>query len=469
MTQTPSLIANPYLTEPVPKLFLKTATPIILIMLLNGLFTVIDAIFLGIYVGANALTAVTLMFPVFMLIVGLSTLVGSGTASILARQLGAKRVMRANQTLMSAHILTFLISIILIVTFLIYGKVLISTMANHDAELTSLGYCYIAPLIYCSPLALVLTLQSDALRSEGRVGWMALIAISATLLNILFNYLLIKVFLLGVLGSALGTVCAQLFAVIFVIGLRINGKTQLTLLTSRTNLVWKNWGEILSLGIPASLNFVGISIIASTIIISLQTFAADTYSATVAAYGVMTRIGTFAFLPLMGFTLATQSIVGNNIGAKKWRRVNTGLKMALIVTLVYTLLIEFIFISNANVIGALFVKDPLIISEVGRILPITMSTFFMGGQVLILAGYFQAKGDVAHAMIFGLFQTYLLTIPITLCLPYIFSKWGIVGEWGIWFATPTSSLLMLFVSVFVLRTTAKKTSAKYGVFYQPTK
>lgn len=76
---------NPFITGPLAPIFVRTALPIILVMSMNGLLTVVDAIFLGRYVGADALGAVTLMFPIYMLIVAMATLVSNGMSSILAR------------------------------------------------------------------------------------------------------------------------------------------------------------------------------------------------------------------------------------------------------------------------------------------------------------------------------------------------------------------------------------------------
>jgi Na+-driven multidrug efflux pump len=83
---------NIYLAGSLPALFAKTATPIIMVMGVNGLFTVVDAYFLGAYVGADALTAVTLMFPLYMLLVALATLVSNGFASIFARLVGSAAI-----------------------------------------------------------------------------------------------------------------------------------------------------------------------------------------------------------------------------------------------------------------------------------------------------------------------------------------------------------------------------------------
>ena len=97
MSDIQSKSDNLYLTGSLPVLFAKTASPIILIMLLNGLFTLVDAWFVGTWVGADALTGVTLMFPVYMLLVALSTLVSSVFSSIYARLLGADQKVAAGQ------------------------------------------------------------------------------------------------------------------------------------------------------------------------------------------------------------------------------------------------------------------------------------------------------------------------------------------------------------------------------------
>lgn len=453
--------ANPYLTGSIPRLFLKTAAPVTLVMLINGLFTVIDALFLGIFVGPDALTAVTLMFPLFMLIVGLSTLVGTGMASILSRQLGAGHLLEANRTLTAATLLSLAISGMLAILFMLFGDAVIKSAADNNINLATMGHSYISMLVYCSPLAFFLTVQSDALRCEGHTGPMAVMAVGATLLNIGFNYLLIKILGLGVFGSALGTVLAQLIAVALVFWFRFSGKTRLGVLSAISLPVWKGWKEIVILGIPASLTFIGITIISSIIIYSLQVFAADSYSSTVAAYGVMSRIGTFTFLPLLGFSLATQSIVGNNVGADRFQRSNASLKLALTIAVSYCLLIELVLISHAETLGALFVSDPLVIAEVARILPVTMATFFVFGPVMILSGYFQALGDAPRAALLGLAKPYLFAIPITLVLPHA------IGEWGIWLAGPASDAAMLALTAILLIFTARRTGVRFGVFLQP--
>jgi Na+-driven multidrug efflux pump len=94
---------NSFLTGPLGPIYARTALPIIFVMGMNGALAVVDALFLGHFAGPQALAAVTLMFPLYMLIVALATLVSSGMSSILARQLGAWRVQEARATYSAAH------------------------------------------------------------------------------------------------------------------------------------------------------------------------------------------------------------------------------------------------------------------------------------------------------------------------------------------------------------------------------
>lgn len=452
---------NPYLAGSLPRLYLTTASPIILVMLVNGAHAIIDALFLGIYVGADALTAVTLMFPLFMLLVALSTLVGNGMASILSRQLGAGAKDEAQSTLLSAQVLSFIVCGLLIAIFVLAGPTLIDGATSGDAALSATGYQYISLLMFFSPLMFIMSAQGDALRSEGNPGTMALIAVSSTLLNTGFNYLLIVVFEYGVAGSAMGTVLAQFVSLLLIIGFRNSSRARLKFFGNRTSGIGRDWGTIISLGLPSSLTFLGVSVASGVVIFSIQIWAASSYADTVAAYGVITRIMTFVFLPLLGLSLAAQSIIGNNYGAREYGRSDQALRLVLIASLVYCGVVQACLMLGAGVIGSLFVDETKVIAEIGRILPVSIITFAFFGPTMILSGYFQALGDAPRAAILGLARIWLFAIPLTLALPMQ------LGEWGIWYAGPAADLVVVVLTAIVLAHAARRTGTRYGLFWQP--
>src|SRR3954466_11573206 len=108
---------NPYTQGPIAATFFKTALPIVLLTSMNGLLTGVDAILLGIYVGAEGLTAVTLMFPISMLLVALATMISTGMASQLGRLIGAHQIEAARRTFAGAHGLSAVTSILAILLF----------------------------------------------------------------------------------------------------------------------------------------------------------------------------------------------------------------------------------------------------------------------------------------------------------------------------------------------------------------
>ncbi|MCR9266343.1 MAG: MATE family efflux transporter, partial [Alphaproteobacteria bacterium] len=129
MTQTDGRMAD-YTHAPIVPLFFKTALPIVFLMSVNGLFTVVDAIFLGLFVGPEALAGVTLMFPLVMMCVALATLVANGMASVLARQLGAGDLAGARKSFAGAHGLSVLTCLILVALFLAGGRPLVALAAD---------------------------------------------------------------------------------------------------------------------------------------------------------------------------------------------------------------------------------------------------------------------------------------------------------------------------------------------------
>ncbi|MDB5530717.1 MAG: hypothetical protein JWR51_3820 [Devosia sp.] len=187
-TATP---ANPYLRDPIPQTFLKTALPIVLLTSVNGLLTVVDAIFLGAFVGPDALTAVTLVFPVSMLLIALATMVSTGMTSILARQIGAGRLDEARRVFAGAHGLALGISAVLIAVFAAFGWPLVVQITGGSQSLAEMGHLFISISIYTTPIGFLLLLHSDALRSEGRVGFLAITGLLVTFANMAFNYGLI--------------------------------------------------------------------------------------------------------------------------------------------------------------------------------------------------------------------------------------------------------------------------------------
>lgn len=454
--------SNSFLTGPMWSIYAKTALPIIFVMGMNGLLSVADALFLGRYVGPDALAAVTLMFPLYMLIIALATLVSSGMSSLLARHLGGGRLDQAQAVFAGAHGLALTVAAILIALFFVAGTAAANLAAGGSAVLADMGLTYLRITVLFSPLLFVLSVNSDTLRNEGRVALMAGTSLLVSLANIAFNYLLIAVLDMGVAGSAYGTALAQAFAMCCIITFRIWGRTDLTLRILRENSLMHGWQRILQLGAPQSLGFIGMALGSATIMGALQFVNSPDYQATISAYGIITRVMTFVFLPLLGLSHAMQTITGNNFGAAQWHRSNNSVSFAVLTALIYCATAQLVMQTLAGPIGAAFVENPQVIAQVERILPTITLAFFLSGPLMMISAYFQATGDATRAALLSLSKPYLFSIPMTCILMLT------IGEDGIWIAGPIAELCLLTLTIAVLTYTARQKSLRWGIFHAIT-
>ena len=450
--------ANTYLTGPLGPIYAKTALPIIFVMGMNGLLAVVDALFLGHFAGPDALAAVTLMFPLYMVVVALATLVSSGLSSILARHLGAGRTQDARTIFAGAHGLAVGMGLILILLFFSFGERVALLLASGSDHLAELGLIYLQITVLAAPMVFVLSINSDALRNEGLVLFMAAMSLLVSLSNMAFNYVLIGLLDMGVAGSAYGTALAQGLALGIILAFRVLGTTKL-----RPSVLWRHslaagWGRILALGAPQSLNFIGLALGSAAILAALQWVATPKFDATVSAYGIITRLLTFAFLPLLGLAHAMQTITGHNFGAGAYHRSDKSLRTAVTVAFLYCLVLQIGMSVFAAELGATFVTDATVIAEVARILPILSAGFFLSGPLMMLAMHFQAIGDAGRAAILGLSKPYLFAMPLTFVLA------AHIGEVGIWLAAPAAEALLLILTGGVLMRLARLNALRWGVF-----
>ncbi|WP_206374147.1 MATE family efflux transporter [Sneathiella chinensis] len=435
---------NIFLRGSLGLLYAKVATPIILVMLTNGLFTVVDGYFVGEFVGADAFSAVTMVFPLFMMVIALGTLVSSGYASVLARLLGAGRREDSEKAVVSALALSAVICLSLITLFALFGTSVINGIANGSQPLARMGYTYISITIWFSFLFFILALISDSFRCQGMIGSLTIISLLSTLLNILFNYILVVEFQMGVAGTAYGTVMAQALAILGALVYIYSREDSLKFRLRHITACLGRWGEYLLLGITPSLSYVGVSVISASIIFQLQVWNGDTYETSMAAYGIVTRLMTFGYMPLLGLTLAQQSIVGNNFGAGQWDRTLRSLRLSLLLSGTYCILLQLVFLILPGPIADIFVDDAAVILETARILPPVTLTYFLFGPLLMLPGFFQAIGDAGRAGLLGLTKIYFITLPLILGLP------AVMGEMGSWYATPVADLVALGLTAVVL-------------------
>lgn len=447
---------NTFLHQPPLRVFMANALPMMLIMLMNGLQNIIDAAFLGQFVGADAMTAIGLAFPVIMVLIAMSALVSGGMSSLLARQLGAGETDAAGSTFARAHGLALALSAITILIFACLGPGLMEQLAAQNERVAQMALVYLGITVAGTPLQFALGLHADTWRNEGRAGLVALLSVGVTFANIVLNYILIRQLNMGVAGSAWGTVLAQGAGLGLLLFLRASGMGTLPISSLLTKSWRGGWANILALGAPLSLSFIGMALVSFCVILALRLTATEAYADTIAAYGIVTRVMGFAFLPNMAFALALQSVAGNNWGAGQISRAQSALKSAILTGLVYCIGMELLFQFAGRSIAGLFIQDEAVMAQVASILRYMAAVYFLTGPILVLALYCQAIGRPEKAALLTLTKSFLL-LPVLIA-----ALAATAGAQAIWYAFPISDMLIVCLAIPILLSLFRATPKTEG-------
>ncbi|MGB6117741.1 MAG: MATE family efflux transporter [Mesorhizobium sp.] len=452
---------NRFLAAPPGRVFAATALPMVAIMLMNGLLGIVDAAFLGHFVGPDAMAAVGIAFPVLMLIIALSTLVSGGMSSLYARQIGAGDRAAAGATFARAHGLALAISICLMVAFALLGWRFAIASSGSTGPVAHMAWTFLAISVAGTPVQFLLGIHADSLRNEGRVGTMALMSLGVTVINIVLNYVAIAQLGLGVAGSAASSLIAQIVGLALLAGLRLRSSDVLPLSALRDNRWTGGWKAIATLGAPVSLGFIGMAFTAAIVVAAIRLTQTDNIEATLAAYGIATRVLAFVYLPLMAIALAMQSVVGNNVGAGLFARSNAVLRIAAITAFVYGAVIQLLLTTQGVAIGSAFVDAPAVIGETAHVLRLMAGAWALSGPVLVLGLYFQAIGQPARAAVLTISKPFILQPALIVLL-------AIVGGAGaLWFAYPLADVVATLIALTVLVAAIKRTVPEGGLGISP--
>ncbi|MAS36635.1 MAG: MATE family efflux transporter [Anaerolineaceae bacterium] len=414
----------------------RLAVPIVLANVLQTAYQLIDTFWVG-RLGAEAVAAVSISFPLIFLMVSL----GGGLAvagSVLVSQFKGRGEpdqvnYYATQTLSTIFLLSIAISVVgYFLTAPILGLLQVEP-AVYDAaanymQVTFVGFTFLFGFAVFQGL----------LQGVGDVITPLVIVFGTVLLNLLLDPLFIfgwgPIPASGVAGAAWATLGTQGLALIIGIALMIRGKTEIKLerryLVPRMSAVRR----IFTLGFPASVE-QSIRALGLTVMTVLVT-AFGTMP--VAAYGIGTRILSFVIIPALGFSMATSALVGQNIGANQEDRARRIARIAAWITFVLLSVIGVVVFFFAEPITRAFIPDdPAVIMEGTNFIRIFALTFGFIGMQLVLNGAFRGAGNTLAAMIMAIVALWVLRFPVAWVLA---NPLG-MNEQGIWWSFPISNIV----------------------------
>ncbi len=414
----------------VKKVLIYLSVPAILGMVVNALYNFVDTLFVSIGVGEIAIGGLAFAFPVQMIAMAVSLMIGMGSASIFSRAFGRGDSETMKSTVNTALRYAFISSIIMSVLGFIFLDDLLIFFGASEANIDfGRDYLFVI-LIGLAPLSLTQVLN-NLTRAEGRAKIAMYSMIIGTGLNIILDPIFIFDwgFGLGVSGAAIATVISQIVAFIYIISVSLGSKSSLMISLKKIfNIPLKMVKEITIIGFPSFLrNSIG-AFLAIIIYRLIGKYVEGDPAIYISIYGVINRVISFVFMPAFGLIQGMTPIVGFNYGAKNHERLKTVIRFTTKIMMVYfffgflfiTFLSESIFKLFSENDNTLFIQTG---SEAFKIIALG---FLLVGFQIIISSVYQAIGYPLRAMIVAISRQVILFIPLSFILT---SLMGLSGLW----------------------------------------
>lgn len=403
----------------IPKVLMKLAIPGIVAMLISAIYNMVDTIFVGMLNDTNAIAAVSVAFPLFMLIAAFGQMFGVGAASYISRLLGEKNKEQADRTAST----TFYTALVVSIVFTVIGVLLmkpILTLFGADASTMPYADGYGRILMLGAVFTIMNMTMNNMIRAEGNAKF-SMIAISlGAILNIVLDPVFMFGFNMGIEGAAVATVIGQGISTVFLASYYFSGKSVVKVMIRKISPSIKMYSEIMKIGL-ATLARQALASLSMGMINS----AAKVYGpAAVASMGVSLRVFAMSMYIVFGFNQGFQPIAGYNYGAKKYHRLKEVLSLSVKITSIFCTVVAVLFMVFSQPIIGLFSQDPDVIATGSKALrALSLLLPFFGFQC-IYASLFAALGKGKEAFVLSLARQGIFLIPAVIILPNI---WGLDG------------------------------------------
>ena len=420
-------------TMPENRLLLSMAVPMMISMLVQALYNIVDSIFVS-RICEDALTAVSMAFPLQNIIISIAVGFGVGINALLSRALGQKNAERVNQVAVNGLLLALLSYLLVLVAGLIGIRAYMRTQTDIET-IVNYGITYLNICILCSFGVFIEITFERFLQATGRTVYSMVTQLVGAITNIILDPILIFGLLgfpkMGIAGAAIATVIGQWVSGIMVIIFNLKFNPEVQLHKKYLPLEGKTVAAILTVGIPSIvMNGIG-SVMNFGINQILQGFA----ETATGVFGVYFKLQSFFFMPLFGLNNATISIIAYNYGARKPQRITKTLKISCTAALCIMTAGLLVFQFFPDLLLGLFNPSQAFL-EIGRVALRTISWSFPIAAICIALGAsFQALGNGIYSTIVSLCRQLVVLLPVA----YLLSLTGEVQR--VWLAFPIAEIV----------------------------
>ncbi|MHC6180040.1 MATE family efflux transporter [Clostridium sp. JNZ X4-2] len=407
----------------ISSLLWKFSWPAVIAMLVNSIYNIIDRIFVGRGVGSIAIAAITVAFPIMLILMAVSVLIGVGATSLISIRLGEKKPEEAEKIAGNATLLLILLPICISIIYFLFSDPIL-TFFGASAEVLPYAKDFTHIIMLASALGSISMGMVNFIRAEGNPKMAMFTQIIGTVINIILNYVFVIRLGIGIKGSALATICGQIFSSIWVLSYFLWGPSLLKIRLKNLRLQKNIVISIASIGFaPFSMQLAN-SLQNTILNKALMTYGGDM---ALSAMGIVGSISTLMFMPILGVSQGAQPIIGFNYGARQFNRVKEALRKAAIVGTVIAVVSTAVVHLWPTQIANMFISNDI---KLTRLTAHALSVFFLmfpvAGFQIVCSQYFQAVNKPIQSTILGLSRQLFLLIPLLLILPHF---WGIEGVW----------------------------------------
>ena len=436
-------------TMPENKLLLSMAVPMMISMLVQALYNIVDSIFVS-RICEDALTAVSMAFPWQNIIISIAVGFGVGINALLSRALGQKNAERVNQVAVNGLLLAGLSYLLVLVAGLIGIRAYMRTQTDIET-IVNYGITYLNICILCSFGVFVEITFERFLQATGRTVYSMITQLTGAITNIILDPILIFGLLgfpkLGIAGAAWATVIGQCVGAVVAVMLNHfkNPEVHLRLRHIRPN--GRLMGEITAISIPSII----MSCISSLTCFVMNMILIAYSSTAVAVFGVYFKLQSFVFMPVFGLNNGMVPIIAYNYGAQKPERIHKTIRLGMVYAVAIMVVGLLVFQLIPKELLLMFDASDAML-EIGAPALRIMSLALVFADIGIVSGSScQAFGYSVYSMLISIARQIVVLIPAA----YLLSLTGVLRS--IWFAFPIAEIFSLILSLFFLRTTLKKT------------
>lgn len=434
-------------TESIGTLLVKLAVPAIAAQIINLLYNLVDRMYIGHIeeVGKLALTGVGVCLPLIMLISAFAAMVSMGGAPRSSIFLGKGDKENAEKTLGNCFTMLIIMSIILTIVFLVFGRRLLLVFgASENTIEYAVKYMNIYSL---GTIFVQLTLGLNAfISAQGFAQTSMLTVVIGAVINIILDPIFIFGFDMGVSGAALATIISQGVSMVWILIFLTGKKTTLKIKRNYLGLSKEIVLPCIALGLSPFIMQATESLITVCFNSSLLKYGGDI---AVGAMTILTSVMQFSLLPIMGLTQGAQPIVSYNFGAAKIQRVKKAFKLLLISCLTYSTVLWALVMLLPEMFVKIFNNDPTLVAFTSNALRIYMALSLVFGIQIACQQTFIAIGNAKSSLFLAILRKILLLIPLIYILPIFFKN----KTSAVFMAEPVADIIAVTVtaSLFIIK------------------